>query len=57
MKTYTRKDINVKTQLHDRKFIIVDHAVEMLERVAKMAVECGADEAKLVAMLTKDKEH
>ncbi len=48
MKRYTRKDINIKTQLHGKKFITEEDAASALLKLAELAIVAGADEDKLM---------
>ena len=54
MNKYTRKDINVKTQLHGKKFVTHEDAVSALMELAQMAVECGADQDKLMEAMSNE---
>lgn len=51
MNKYTRKQINVKTQLHGQLFVTLDDATAALVELASMAVEAGADKDKIMLYL------
>jgi len=54
MNKYTRKQINVKAQLHDKEFITVEDATAALVQLANIAVGCGADEDKLMEFFSDE---
>ncbi len=51
---YTRKQINLKADLHDKEFVTVDDCASMIEQVFNLAVECGADKNKLMENLNEN---
>ena len=53
MLKYTRKDINVKAQLHGKQFVTVDDVHEVLMTLADLAVKAGADEVKLMEFFSE----
>ena len=54
MKWYTRKDINKQTdRFKGTKFAAEDDFMRALQVVVQIAVDCGADEAKLVEVFAK----
>jgi len=48
---YTRKQINLKAYLHDKEFVTVDDALELMEVIHAAAVKAGADEDKMMEVL------
>jgi len=48
---YMRKQINKDADLHDKEFVRVDNVIELMEALVIKAVECGADEDKLLSKL------
>jgi len=56
MNQYTRKDINVKTQLHGKKFITIEDAQQIMLELMERAVECGAEESKLMEFFSNEKD-
>ena len=48
MKKYTRKDINVKTQLHGETFFTTSDVTQIMLKLLEEAVKAGADEVKLM---------
>ena len=54
MNKYTRKQINKNASLHDKEFITMDDVNEVLMKIAKHAVECGADEDKMMEFFEGD---
>ena len=57
MKKYTRKDINVKAQLHGKQFVTVEDAVAALMQLAEAAIKAGADENKMKEVMADDQEN
>ena len=57
MTKYTLKQINKNAVLHDKEFVVVDDVSEMMRTILIHAVECGADEDKLMSMLEGEKPH
>lgn len=55
MTKYTRKQINKNASLHTKEFVIVDDVSDMMQSILTHAVECGADEDKLLSILEGDK--
>ena len=51
---YTRKQINVKVSLHDKEFVTVEDAAEILRSIVEKSVELGADGEKLMEYLNND---
>ncbi len=51
MKKYTRKQINIKADLHGKQFVTVEDAVNALVELGKAAVETGANEQKMMELL------
>jgi len=51
---YKRRTINQKPELHDKEFVTVDDAQELMMKIAKAAVEAGADEDKLMEFLSDE---
>ncbi len=49
---YKRRTINQKQELHDKEFVTVDDAQELMMKVAAAAVKAGADESKMMEFLT-----
>ena len=45
---YTRKQINKNALLHNKEFVTVDDAVELMDVIFKVAIENGADAEKLM---------
>ena len=45
---YKRRTINIKPELHDKEFVTVDDAEDLVKQVAEHAVKSGADEAKMM---------
>lgn len=56
MKRYTRKEINVKTQLHNETFITSSDAMAIMIKLLEEAVRCGADEDKLMEFFNEGTE-
>jgi len=54
MNKYTRKQINKNASLHNKEFVAIDDVNEALMKVAKLAIECGADEAKMMEFFKGD---
>jgi len=54
MNKYTRKQINKNASLHDKEFITYDNAIEALEKLTEHAIECGADEDKMMEFFKGD---
>lgn len=52
MKKYKRRTINQKPELHDKEFVTVDDAQDLMVKVASAAVKAGADEKKLMEYLS-----
>lgn len=52
MKKYKRRTINQKPELHDKEFVTVDDAQDLMVKVASAAVKAGADESKMMEFLT-----
>ena len=50
---YTRKDINIKPQLHGKSFVTTSDVEELMETVFDAAVKAGADEVKLMEFLNE----
>jgi len=48
---YTRKDINLKTQLHDKLFVTTESVEDVLMHALESAIKAGADEDKLLRIL------
>ena len=44
---YTRKQINKNALLHNKEFVAVDDATELMDVIFNAAVEAGADADKL----------
>jgi hypothetical protein len=57
MTKYTRKQINKNASLHTKEFVIVDNVAEMMQSILTHAIECGANEDKLLSMLEGYKPH
>ena len=57
MTKYTRKQINKNASIHNKEFVIVDDVSDMMRTILIHAVECGADEDKLMSMLEGEKPH
>lgn len=55
MKKYTRKQINLKPDLHGKQFVTVEDAVNALVELGEAAVEAGADESKMMGVLNGEK--
>jgi len=53
MTKYTRKQINKNASIHNKEFVIVDDVSEMMRTILIHAVECGADEDKLMEALSE----
>ena len=51
MKKYTRKQINKNASLHDKEFITLDDALEIIEKFADAAIKAGANERGLLEFL------
>jgi len=54
MTKYTLKQINKNAVLHDKEFVVVDDVSEMMRTILIHAVECGADEDKLMEALSDE---
>ena len=54
MTKYTRKQINKNASIHNKEFVIVDDVSEMMRTILIRAVECGADEDKLMEALSDE---
>lgn len=52
MNRYTRKQINVKAQLHGKEFVTWEDANTAMMMLAQVAVKAGADEKKLMEFLS-----
>ena len=48
MDKYTRKQINVKAQLHDKEFVTLEDVNALMITITKAAINAGADEDKLM---------
>ena len=48
---YTRKQINVKTILHNKEFVIYDDIETLLTDILNAAVDAGADMDKLKGLI------
>jgi len=53
MNKYTRKQINIKPQLHSKQFVTWEDANTAMMQLAAAAVSVGADEDKLIEFLNK----
>ncbi len=47
---YKRRTINQRGDLHDLEFVPVLEVEELIVKLIKIAVECGADEKKLMGV-------
>lgn len=56
MNKYNRKQINQKASLHDKEFVTVEDAQKALMMLASTAVDCGADESKLIEFFSGDSD-
>ncbi|MCP4321451.1 MAG: hypothetical protein GY787_06305 [Alteromonadales bacterium] len=56
MKKYTRKDINVKTQLHGETFFTTSDVTQIMLKLLEEAVKAGADEVKLMEFFIDEKD-
>jgi len=54
MTKYTLKQINKNAAIHNKEFVIVDDVSEMMRTILIHAVECGADEDKLMEALSDE---
>ena len=45
---YKRRSINIKPELHDKEFVTVDDAEDLVRKVAEHAIKAGADEDKMM---------
>lgn len=53
IKKYTRRNINQRASLHDLEFVAYNDVERLLTNVLNTAVECGADEVKLMEALSE----
>lgn len=52
MNRYTRKQINVKAQLHGKDFVTYEDATKAMMMLAEVAIKAGADKTKLMEFLS-----
>ena len=50
---YTRTQINKNALIHDKQFVTVDDALDLMNTICKAAVEAGADEVKLKELVNE----
>ena len=55
MNKFTRKQINLKPALHNREYVTVEDAESALMHLMKAAVKAGADESKMMELMTDEK--
>ena len=48
MNKYTRKQINLNAELHNKKFVVYEDLENDITDLVSMAIKCGADEDKLL---------
>ena len=56
MNKYTRKQINIKAELHGKQFVTIEDAVNALVELGKAAIEAGADEKKMMEVLQGEED-
>ena len=54
MNKYNRKQINLKPALHNREYVTVEDAEAALMNLMKAAVKAGADEDKMMELMTDE---
>ena len=54
MLKYKRRSINQKPELHDKEFVTVDDAEDLVKKVAEHAVKSGADEDKMMGFFNDE---
>ena len=50
---YTRTQINKNALIHDKQFVTVDDALDLMNTICKAAVKAGADEVKLKELVNE----
>ena len=50
---YTRRQINIKPSLHDKQFVTVEDALDLMNTICKAAVEAGADADNLKELVNE----
>ena len=51
---YTRKQINVKVPLHDKKFVESESAEDAIINIIELSIKAGADKEKLMELISNE---